>query len=116
MMQGFVIYPHADGTPTPLVVVWHVLIPNKTQHAMDISLQVIRRSTLELVLYNRVSVTAYRDAVDDPYTLREYKANATGTKFPEVLANAISSLTESTTGKDPELFKLFIQIVKDEGK
>jgi hypothetical protein len=59
----------------------------------------------------------YRDAVADPYTLREYaNSGSVNTKFPEVLATALSSLTESTTGKDPELFKLFIQIVKDEGK
>jgi hypothetical protein len=94
------------------------LIPNKTQRALDISLQVIRRSTLELVLYNKVSATPYRDAVANPYTLREYPldVNATGTKFPEVLANAISRLTESTTGKAPTLLKLFIQIAKDGGK
>jgi hypothetical protein len=75
-------------------------------------------STLDPDRYGNApsSMIAYKDAVEDVQTLRSNENIMRGFKFPEVLTMPLSSLTQSTNGRDPDLLRLFLQIVKDDGK
>jgi hypothetical protein len=78
-----------------------------------------RMSTLDPTRYGHTpnNFIAYKDAVEDIQTLHEYKkGNGTGTQLPEVLTMPLTSLTQSTNGRDPDLLRLFLQIAKDDGK
>jgi hypothetical protein len=76
-------------------------------------------STLDPTRYGHMpnNYIAYKDAVEDVQTLHAYKkGSSAGTQLPEVLTMPITSLTQSTNGRDPDLLRLFLQIAKDGGK
>jgi hypothetical protein len=75
-------------------------------------------STLDPDRYGNApnNMVAYKDAVDDVQTLRSNENRMGGFKFPEVLTMPLTSLTQSTNGRDPDLLRLFLQIAKDDGK
>jgi DNA-binding protein H-NS len=78
-----------------------------------------RMSTLDPTRYGHMpnNYIAYKDAVEDVQTLHAYKkGSSAGTQLPEVLTMPITSLTQSTNGRDPDLLRLFLQIAKDGGK
>jgi HK97 family phage portal protein len=56
---------------------------------------------------------AYRDGVEDAYTLRKYKGSY---EFLEVLPMGITDISGTATTSDPGLFEWWLQTVKDGGK